>query len=83
MPNTYTQVFGGTTIYPSDVSYLALPLTADTELEWPLESGTTLTPVARIIDVTPTGAYSIIMPPADQTGTGHTVLFNNLDTLCT
>ena len=78
MPNTYTQVFGGTTIYPSDVSYLALSLTADTELEWPLESGTTLTPVARIIDVTPTGAYSIIMPPADQTGTGQTVLFNNL-----
>ena len=78
MTNTYTQVFGGSTIYPSDVSYLALPLTADTPLEWPLESGTTLTPVARIIDVTPTGAYSIIMPPADETATGQTVLFNNL-----
>lgn len=78
MTNTYTQVFGGSTIYPSDVSYLALNLTADTELEWPLESGTLLTPVARIIDVTPTGAYSIIMPPADETGTGQTVLFNNL-----
>ena len=78
MPNTYTQVFGGSTIYPSDVSYLALPLTADTTLEWPLESGTLFTPVARIIDVTPTGAYSIIMPPADQTATGQTVLFNNL-----
>lgn len=78
MTDTYTQVFGGSTIYPSDVSYLALSLTADTTLEWPLESGTTLTPVARIIDVTPTGAYSIIMPPANQTATGQTVLFNNL-----
>ena len=78
MTNTYTQVFGGTTIYPSDVSYLALPLTADTTLEWPLESSSLEYPVARIIDVTPTGAYSIIMPPADQTGTGQTVLFNNL-----
>lgn len=78
MTNTYTQVFGGSTLYPSDVSYLALPLTADTTLEWPLESGTLFTPVARIIDVTPTGAYSIIMPPADQTATGQTVLFNNL-----
>lgn len=78
MTNTYTQVFGGTTIYPSDVTYLALSLTADTELEWPLESSTTNNPVARIIDVTPTGSYSIIMPPADQTGTGQTVLFNNL-----
>ena len=78
MTNTFTQVFGGTTIYPSDVSYLALALTADITLEWPLESSTAEYPVARIIDVTPTGAFSIIMPPADQTGTGQTVLFNNL-----
>ena len=74
---TYTQVFGGNTIYPSDVSYLALALTADVELQWPLESATSQV-VARIIEVTPTGAYSIIMPPADQTGTGQTTLFNNL-----
>jgi hypothetical protein len=78
MSNTFTQVFGGTTIYPSDVSYLALALTADITLEWPLESSTAEYPVARIIDVTPSGAFSIIMPPADQTGTGQTVLFNNL-----
>ena len=78
MSNTFTQVFGGTTIYPSDVSYLALALTADITLEWPLESNTNEYPVARIIDVTPTGAFSVIMPPADQTGTGQTVLFNNL-----
>jgi hypothetical protein len=78
MTSTYTQVFGGTTIYPSDVSYLALILTADTEIQWPLESNTTLRPAARIIDVSPTGAYSILMPPADQTGTGQTILFNNL-----
>jgi hypothetical protein len=78
MTNTYTQVFGGTTIYPSDVSYLALSLTADTALEWPLESSTTEYPAASIIDITPTGSYSVFMPPADQTGTGQTILFNNL-----
>lgn len=78
MSNTYTEVFGGTTIYPSDVSYLALSLTADTTLEWPLESNVTTNPAARIIDITPTGSYSIFMPPADQTGTGQTILFNNL-----
>lgn len=78
MSNTYTEVFGGTTIYPSDVSYLALSLTADTTLEWPLESNTTNNPAARIIDITPTGSYSVFMPPADQTGTGQTILFNNL-----
>ena len=48
MSNTYTEVFGGTTIYPSDVSYLALSLTADTTLEWPLESNVTTNPAARI-----------------------------------
>lgn len=78
MSNTFTQVFGGTTIYPSDVSYLALALTADTTLEWPLESNTGVNPAARIIDVTPSGTYSIFMPPADETGVGQTILFNNL-----
>ena len=78
MTNTYTQIFGGSTIYPSDVSYLALSLTADTVLEWPLESSVTNRPAASIIDITPTGAYSIFLPPADQTGTGQTILFNNL-----
>jgi len=76
--SVYTQVFGGSTIYPSDVSYLALALTADTALQWPLEANTGNNLVARIIDVTPSGAYSILMPPANQTGVGQTVLFNNL-----
>ena len=75
---SYTQIFGGTTIYPSDVSYLALALDSNVELDWPLDTSGTLTPVARIIDITPSGAFSITMPPADQTGTGQTVLFNNL-----
>ena len=78
MTNTYTQIFGGTTIYPSDVSYLSLALTANTALDWPLESNTLLQPAARIIDVTPTGAYAISLPPADETGVGQTILFNNL-----
>jgi hypothetical protein len=78
MTNTYTQIFGGTTIYPSDVTYLALALTADIVLEWPLESNVTNAPAARIIDITPSGTFSIFLPPADQTGTGQTILFNNL-----
>lgn len=78
MSNTFTEVFGGSTIYPSDVSYLALALNADTTLDWPLESNTGLNPAARIIDVTPSGVYSIIMPPANETGVGQTILFNNL-----
>jgi hypothetical protein len=74
----FTQTFGGTTIYPSDVSYLALALTANTTLEWPLERGTGSNLVASIIDITPTGAYSVTLPSAMLTGVGQTVLFNNL-----
>jgi plastocyanin len=76
--NSFTQVFGGTTIYPSDVSYLALTLSADTMLEWPLEATAGNNLVARIIDVTPTGVFTIFMPDATQVSVGQTVLFNNL-----
>ena len=75
---SFTQVFGGNTIFPSDVSYLALALTADTELRWPLETATGNDIVARIIDVTPTDAYSVIMPDAMLTGVGQVTQFLNL-----
>ena len=48
---SYQQVFGGTTIYPSDVSYLALTLNADKALEWPLESNDPSNPAARAFRV--------------------------------
>ena len=77
---TYTSVFGGNTIYPSDVSYLSLALTVDTPLEWPLESSGELDPAARIIDVTPSASgFSVDLPDATLTGAGQTLLFNNLD----
>lgn len=75
---SYVSIFGGNTIYPSDVSYLPLALTANVTLQWPLEASTGSNLVARIIDVTPTGAYAITMPPANQTAPGQTTLFNNL-----
>lgn len=78
MSNTFTQVFGGTTIYPSDVTYLPITLSANLSLEWPLENAGGSNLVARIMDVTPTGIYSIAMPDATLTGVGQTVLFNNL-----
>ena len=76
---SYVSVFGGNTIYPSDVSYLSIALSVDTPLEWPMESSGTEDPAARIIDVTPSGAgYSVILPDATLTGAGQTILFNNL-----
>lgn len=76
---SYTQIFGGSTIYPSDVSYLALALDADVTMTWPIEADAGVNIVARIMDVTPDAAtWSVIMPPADQTSVGQTVLFNNV-----
>lgn len=76
---SYTSVFGGTTIYPSDVSYLPLALSVDTTLEWPLEASGDVTVAARIIGVTPASAgRSVIMPDATRTGPGQSVLFNNM-----
>ena len=75
---SYSSVFGGTTIYPSEVTYLAVALSADITLEWPLESNSPTYPAARIIDVTAAGAYSITLPDATLTSAGQTILFNNL-----
>lgn len=74
---TFTQTFGGNTIYPSDVSYLRLDLTENIALDWPLDRDAGV-PAARIIDIAPTGVFSITLPPADETGLGQTLLFNNL-----
>ena len=76
---SYTSVFGGNTIYPSDVSYLSIALTVDTPLEWPLESSGAEDPAARIIDVSPDASgWSIVLPDATLTGAGQTILFNNI-----
>lgn len=76
---SYTQIFGGSTIYPSEVSYLALALDADVTMSWPIEADAGVNIVARIMDVTPDAAtWSVIMPPASETSVGQTALFNNV-----
>lgn len=75
----FTQVFGGTVIYPAQVSYRAVSLTADTELTWPTELATGTNVVAEIMDVTATvGPHALIMPPADQVSVGQTSLIFNV-----
>lgn len=75
---TFTQVFGGTTIYPSDVSYRAIALSVDQALSWPMETATNGDVVAQIMDVTPAaGSLSILMPPANEASVGETALFFN------
>ena len=74
----FTETFGGTTIYPSDVSYRAISLSANVTLSWPLETATNGNVVAQIMDVTPSGAgFTIRMPPANEASPGETALFFN------
>lgn len=75
----YINVFGGATIYPSEVSYSSLTLTADVTLVWPEETSTGQDLATKIIDVSANaGTYSIILPSAEKAATGETILFNNI-----
>lgn len=76
---TFTNVFGGTVIYPAEVSYRAVALSANTTLSWPTELATNTNVVAQIMDVTPSGAgLSLLMPPANEASVGETALIFNV-----
>lgn len=76
---TYTQVFGGQTINPADLSYRAVALTASVTLVWPNLSAASADVVAQKMDVTPsTTGWVITMPDATLASTGQDVLFNNV-----
>lgn len=77
MPS-YTDVFGGANIYPSEISYSAVALTASIVLSWPEETSTNVNLATRIMDVTPSAInFNITLPDATKSGTGNTILFNN------
>lgn len=75
----YTNIFGGSNIFPSDVSYESVTLTADETYFWPVEAAPGQNLIASIVDVTPSaGPFAIILPDATQASTGQTILFNNV-----
>jgi len=76
---TYTDVFGGANIYPSEISYSALTLTADVVLNWPEETSVNTNLATRIINISSASAgFSIYLPDAMKSGVGNTILFNNV-----
>lgn len=78
MSPTYTDVFGGANIYPSEITYSAVTLTEDIVLYWPEETSESTNLATKIMDVTPTIAgLSIYLPHANKSSTGNTILFNN------
>lgn len=75
---SYTSVFGGANIYPSEISYSALALTSDVSLYWPEETSESDNLATRIIDVSASSAaLNVLLPDAKKAGPGETILFNN------
>jgi hypothetical protein len=79
---TYNETFGGTNIYPSDVSYLAFNLTDDVTLAWPLYTNAPNSAAdytaARIMNVNSTASSKkVYLPAANQASVGECLLFNN------
>ena len=79
MTNTYVNPITGQTINPSQIGYEALTISADTELDWPINGTTSTDVVAAIIQVTATvGSLKLYMPSALQVSTGQSVLIQNI-----
>ena len=78
--SNYTNIFGGATIYPSDVSYFAVDLnTTDVVLEWPLDTNNQNSVAAAIVEVNCTAnGRTVFLPAANLASTGQTILFNNI-----
>ena len=77
---SFNSPFSGNAIQPTDVSYRSISLTADNQLTWPLNGSPTDDAAARIMDVSSTsstGAFSLLMPPANQTSVGQDALIRN------
>jgi len=76
---SFVSPFTGNVIQPTDVSYRAITLSANTQLEWPINGNATDDYSARIMQVTATSAgLQLRMPPANQTSVGNDALIRNV-----
>jgi len=76
---TFTNIFGGSNISPSEISYAEVSLTANTTYDWALETAPSSNLIAGIMDVTATaGPWSLTLPSALEASTGQAILFNNV-----
>jgi len=76
---SYNSPFTGNVVQPTDVSYRYIELTADLQLEWPINGTTADGAAARIMDVLPSQAgWDLFMPPANQTSVGNDAMIRNI-----
>jgi len=77
---SFTNVFTGSTIYPSVIALTQLNMTANVVLYWPLEAPDGEPLASDIVEITTAASSSltITVPDATQVSVGQTILFNNL-----
>ena len=76
---SYISPFTGDVVQPTDVSFRAFNLNADTTLAWPINGNATGNYAARIMQVTPNaGGRKLYMPPANQTSVGTDAMIRNM-----
>jgi len=77
--STFTSPFTGTVITPTDVSYLALSFTTNTQLYWSPDADNQEAVAARIIDASTSSAgLFLALPNATQGSVGTDILIRNL-----
>ena len=76
---SFISPFTGNVIQPTDVSFRAITLSANTTLSWPINGNATNDYAARIMNVTATtGGLTLRMPPANQASVGEDALIRNV-----
>lgn len=76
---SYNSPFTGQVIQPTDVSYRAITLSTNLQLQWPINGNVADDYAARIMQVTATTTgLSLWMPPANQTSVGNDALIRNV-----
>jgi len=78
---SYNSPFTGNVVQPTDVSYRAITLSANTQLQWPINGTSTNDAAARIMEVTATTtSLQLWMPPANQASVGQDAMIRNKGT---
>lgn len=76
---SYTNVFTGSTIYPTEVALTKLDMTANVVLQWPIEAPLGEPLASEIVEITTStsASWTIKVPDAMLVSVGQTILFNN------
>lgn len=74
---TFTNVFSADELPPAESSYVAYVITANTQLGWPAYDGENSLAVARFVELSGAGGFSIALPPANQVSVGEPVILVN------